>query len=62
MHVIAQGAAQAAESARVILVFVAIVLVAFWKVVLRLLIAVIVIAILVAAGSGAIALMHGAHL
>jgi hypothetical protein len=62
MHVIAQGAAQAAESVRVVLVLAAIALVAFWKVVLRLLIAIIVIAIVVAAGSGAIALMHGAHL
>jgi hypothetical protein len=61
MQFVAQGAAQHVESARVAIVFIAIGIVVFWRVVLRLVLALIMIAILVAVGSGVLVFMHGAH-
>jgi hypothetical protein len=58
MHVIAQGAVQAADAARVVLVFLAIIVVAFWRVLLRLVLALIAVAVLVAVGAGVVAFMH----
>jgi hypothetical protein len=59
MHVVAESAAQAAESAKVIVVLSAIALVAFWRVILRLVLVLIAIAILIVVGSGVAVLMHG---
>lgn len=62
MHAIAQGPLEAVEAARVVLFFLAVVVVAFWRVILRLVLALIAIAILVAVGSGVVALMNAGHL
>jgi len=62
MHAIAQGPLQAVEAARVVLFFLAVVVVAFWRVILRLVLALIAVAILVAVGSGVVALMNAGHL
>ena len=61
MHIIAQGGAQGVQSADMALIFIAIVIVVFWRAVLRLVFAVLAIAILVAIGSGVLELLHGAH-
>jgi hypothetical protein len=61
MHVIAQGPLEAASAARVVLVFLAIVVVAFWRVVLRLVLALIAVAVLIAVGTGVVALVAAAH-
>jgi uroporphyrinogen-III synthase len=58
MHVLAQGAGQAAEGARVLIILAAIAVVAFWQALLRLLLAAIAIAILIAVGAGAAAVLH----
>jgi hypothetical protein len=57
MQVIAAGAVQGAESAKAAVILAAIAVVVFWRVVLRLLLAVIAIAVLVAVGLGVVALM-----
>jgi hypothetical protein len=62
MHVIAQGSAQAADAVRVVLVFFAIAVVAFWRVLLRLVLALIAVVVLVALGTGVVALMNAGHL
>jgi hypothetical protein len=62
MHVIAQGGAPGIQSAEVVLVLAAIGMVVFWKAVVKLVLALVAIAILVAVGSGVLELMHGAHL
>lgn len=62
MHVAAQGAAQAVESARVVLVIIAIAVAVFWRVLLRLVLAIIAIAILMAIGSGVVVLLNAGHL
>ncbi|MGH3305573.1 MAG: hypothetical protein ACRDOK_28690 [Streptosporangiaceae bacterium] len=62
MHVIAQGPVQAVEAARAVLFFLAIAVVAFWRVLLRLVLALIAVAVLVAIGSGVVALMNAGHL
>jgi hypothetical protein len=61
MHVIAQGPVQAADAVRVVLVFLAIAVVAFWRVLLRLVLALIAVAVLVAVGTGIVALVNAAH-
>ena len=61
MHVIAQGSLGAASAARVVLVFVAIAVVAFWRALLRLVLALIAIAVLVAVGTGIVALVNAVH-
>ncbi len=61
MHVVAQGPLEAADAARVVLVFVAIAAVAFWRVLLRLVLALIAVAVLVAVGAGIVALVNAAH-
>jgi uncharacterized membrane protein len=61
MHAIAAGGAQAAESAKVTIVFIAIVIVTFWRVILRLVVALIAIAVLVGVGIVVAMLMHGAQ-
>jgi hypothetical protein len=61
MHAIAAGGAQAAESARVLIVLVACALVAFWRLIVRLVIALIAVGILVTLGAGIVGLMHLMH-
>jgi hypothetical protein len=58
MHVLAQAAAQGAGSAKVVVVFAAITIVAFWRALLRLLIALIVIGLVVLVGAGAIVVLQ----
>jgi hypothetical protein len=58
MHVIGQGAAQGVESAKAAIVLVAIAVVAFWRVILRLLLALIAIAVVVLVGAGAEMFLH----
>jgi hypothetical protein len=55
------GAAQEVESARIAIVLIAAVLVVFWRLVLRVLLAIIVIAVMVLVGSGAIVLLQSVH-
>jgi hypothetical protein len=62
MHAVAQGPLQAVEAARAVLFFAAIVAVAFWRVLLRLVLALIAVAVLVAIGSGVVALINAGHL
>jgi hypothetical protein len=62
MHVIAQGAAQGVQSAQVAMMLIAVAIVAFWRAVLRLVLALVAIATLVAIGSGILELAHGVHL
>jgi hypothetical protein len=61
MHVIAQAPLETAGAARVVLVFLAIVVVAFWRVLLRLVLALIAVAVLVAVATGIVALVNAAH-
>jgi hypothetical protein len=61
MHVVAQGTLEAADAARVVLVLLAIAVVAFWRVLLRLVLALIAVAVLVAVGTGIVALVNAAH-
>ena len=58
MHVIAEFAGQQIPGANAALVLIAIVIVAFWRVLLRLLLALIAVAIVVLVGTGAITLLH----
>jgi hypothetical protein len=60
MHAI-HGAAQEVESARAAIVLIAAVLVIFWRLVLRVLLAIIAIAVMVLVGSGAIVLLQTMH-
>lgn len=62
MHGVAQGPLQALESARVVLLFIAVAVVAFWRVLLRLVVALIAVALLIAIGSGVVALLNAGHL
>jgi hypothetical protein len=61
MHVIAQGPLEAADAVRVVLVFLAIAVVAFWRVLLRLVLALIAVAVLVAVATGTVALVNAVH-
>lgn len=58
MHVIGEGAGQEIHSAKAAIVLIAIMIVAFWRVLLRLLLAVIAIAVVVAVGAGAVVLLQ----
>jgi hypothetical protein len=60
MHAI-HGAAQEVESARAAIVLIAAVLVIFWRLVLRVLLAIIAIAVMVLVSSGAIVLLQSMH-
>jgi hypothetical protein len=57
MQVIAEGAVQGAEAAKAAVILAAIGIVVFWRVILRLVLALIAIAVLVAVGLGVVALM-----
>jgi hypothetical protein len=61
MHVVAQGPVEAADAVRAVLVFLAIGVVAFWRVLLRLVLALIAVAVLVAVGTGIVALVNAVH-
>jgi uncharacterized membrane protein len=56
-----QGSVQDLENARVALVLIAVAIVAFWRIVLRVLLAVIVIALVVTVSAGAIVLLGSTH-
>jgi hypothetical protein len=58
MHIIGQAIAPGVESAKTTIVIVAIALVAFWRVILRLVLALIAIAIIVVIGAGAVVLLQ----
>jgi hypothetical protein len=58
MHVIGQGAAQGVEQAKAAIVMVAIAVVAFWRVILRLVLALIAIAIVVLVGAGVVVFLQ----
>jgi hypothetical protein len=53
----AQGTAQEVENARVALMLIAVIIVVFWRVVIRVLLAIIVVAV----GAGALVLLQGIH-
>ncbi len=57
----AQGTAQAVENARVALVLIAVGIVVFWRAVLRVLLAIIAVAVVVTVDAGALVLLHGMH-
>jgi hypothetical protein len=61
MHPIAQGLTQTAEAAKTAVLLAAVALVVFWRLVIRLVLALITIAILVAVGVGVVALAGAAH-
>ncbi len=56
-----QGTAQQIENARVVIALVAVVLVVFWRVALRVLLAIIAVAIAITVATGAIVLLQGMH-
>ena len=56
-----QPVANEVESARVLLVLVAVGIVAFWRVILRILLAILAIAIVVVVGAGALVLLALMH-
>ena len=58
MHILGQGAAQAVGSIRLVVVLLAIAVVAFWRVVLRLMLALVTVVILVAVGYGILQFLH----
>jgi hypothetical protein len=58
MHVLGQPAGQEMESAKVLIVLAAIAIVAFWRVLLRLLLALIAIAFVVLLGAGAVMMLQ----
>jgi hypothetical protein len=54
-----QGTVQEVENARAALVLIAVGIVVFWRVLLRVLLAIIAIAVVVTVGAGAILLLQG---
>jgi hypothetical protein len=56
-----QGTAQEVENARTALVLIAVGTVIFWRVILRVLLAIIAIAVVVTVGVGALVLLQGMH-
>jgi hypothetical protein len=54
-------AAQEVESAKIAIVLIAAVLVVFWRIVLRVLLAIIAIVVVVLVGSGAIVVLESVH-
>ena len=58
MHAIGEGAGQEFQSAKAAIVLIAIGIVVFWRVLLRLLLALIAIAIVVLVGAGAVVFLQ----
>jgi hypothetical protein len=58
MHVVAQGPVQITEGAKVTFLIIAIGIIAFWRELLRILLAVIAVVIVLAVGAGALTLMR----
>lgn len=58
MHPLGQSAAQEVESAKVLIILAAIAFVAFWRVLLRLLLALIAIAFVALLGAGAVMMLQ----
>ena len=58
----AQGSVQEVENARILIGVIAVIIVIFWRAVLRVLLAIIVAALVFVVGAGALVLMHGTHL
>jgi hypothetical protein len=58
MHALGQSAAQEVESTKVVIVLAAIAIVAFWRVLLRLLLALIAIGLVVLLGAGAVVMLQ----
>jgi hypothetical protein len=58
MHALGQSAGQEVESAKVVIVLAAVVIVAFWRVLLRLLLALIAIAFVALLGAGAVVMLQ----
>jgi hypothetical protein len=58
MHVLGQSAAQEVGSAKVVIVFAAVTIVAFWRVLVRLLLALLAVAIVVLVGAGAAVMLQ----
>ena len=56
-----QGTAQEIENVRVALALIAVGLVVFWRVVLRVLLAIIAIAVVITVSTGVIVLLQGMH-
>lgn len=57
----AQGTVQEVENARVAIGVIAVIIVVFWRAVLRLLLAIIVAALVFVVGAGALVLLHSGH-
>lgn len=55
------GTAQEVENARVALMLVAVGIVVFWRLVVRVLLAIIAVAVVVTVGAGALVLLQGLH-
>jgi hypothetical protein len=58
----AQGSVQEVENARILIGVIAVIIVIFWRAVLRVLLAIIVAALVFVVGAGALVLLHGTHL
>jgi len=61
MYVVNQSVVHEIQSARMALVLIGIVVVVFWRAVLRILLAIVAIAIVVLVGSGVVILLNGLH-
>jgi hypothetical protein len=57
----AQGAVQEVQNARIAIGVIAVIIVVFWRAVLRLLLAIIVAALVFVVGAGALVLLHSGH-
>jgi hypothetical protein len=55
----AQGSVQEVENARILIAVIAAIIVIFWRVALRVLLAIIVAALVFVVGAGALVLLHG---
>jgi hypothetical protein len=55
----AQGSVQEIENARILIAVIAAIIVIFWRVALRVLLAIIVAALVFVVGAGALVLLHG---
>jgi hypothetical protein len=58
MYAVGQSAAQEVQSAKVVIVLAAIAIVAFWRVLLRLLLALVAIGLVVLLGAGAVVMLQ----
>ena len=61
MYVVNQSVVHEIQSARMALVLIGIVVVVFWRAVLRILLAIVAIAVVVLVGSGVVILLNGLH-